>query len=327
MKQIVALVATALLFLTIPALAQISSSQATAPSESTVDLPQALAAAMSREDPAAGDTPSQIESCPGCCSSHGGITQSCASNGHVRCTDGTTSPSCSCSSCGVAVTPTCTGGQYWNGAMCVCPSGQSLVGGVCTTPVHTCSGGQSWNGAMCVCPAGQSLVGGVCTTPVHTCSGGQTWNGSACACPRGEDFVAGQCTAPAASFSIGPGISGTWVADGSEAGFGIEVLSGGRLLAEWYSYLPNGGQAYVGGVGPYTGNRSTIAGFQTVGPGAMLTPNFIASEVHSELWGTMTFTFTDCNHGTVSWEQSAPSYLSGSLNIGRLTIPLGLTCP
>ncbi len=43
--------------------------------------------------------------CPGCCSSHGGISNSCASNGKIRCVDGTTSPTCSCSSCGVATPP------------------------------------------------------------------------------------------------------------------------------------------------------------------------------------------------------------------------------
>jgi hypothetical protein len=41
--------------------------------------------------------------CPGCCSSHGGITQSCSANGRVRCADGTTSPSCTCASCGVGL--------------------------------------------------------------------------------------------------------------------------------------------------------------------------------------------------------------------------------
>jgi len=40
--------------------------------------------------------------CPGCCSSHGGITNSCAANGNVICRDGTVSPSCRCSSCGVS---------------------------------------------------------------------------------------------------------------------------------------------------------------------------------------------------------------------------------
>jgi hypothetical protein len=41
------------------------------------------------------------KACPGCCSSHGGITSSCASSGRVICRDGTVSPSCTCGSCGV----------------------------------------------------------------------------------------------------------------------------------------------------------------------------------------------------------------------------------
>ena len=40
--------------------------------------------------------------CPGCCSSHGGIANFCAANGKVYCSDGTVSPTCYCSSCGVA---------------------------------------------------------------------------------------------------------------------------------------------------------------------------------------------------------------------------------
>jgi hypothetical protein len=40
-------------------------------------------------------------SCSGCCSSHGGITNACGTGGRVLCNDGTTSPTCLCSSCGV----------------------------------------------------------------------------------------------------------------------------------------------------------------------------------------------------------------------------------
>lgn len=43
--------------------------------------------------------------CPGCCSSHGGITNSCAANGNVYCADGSVSPTCKCSSCGVSPPP------------------------------------------------------------------------------------------------------------------------------------------------------------------------------------------------------------------------------
>jgi hypothetical protein len=45
------------------------------------------------------------KACPGCCSSHGGISNSCGTGGRIRCNDGTTSPTCSCSSCGVPSSP------------------------------------------------------------------------------------------------------------------------------------------------------------------------------------------------------------------------------
>ncbi len=43
--------------------------------------------------------------CPGCCSGHGGISASCSSVGRIVCVDGTVSPSCLCSTCGVAPPP------------------------------------------------------------------------------------------------------------------------------------------------------------------------------------------------------------------------------
>ena len=48
-----------------------------------------------------------LAGCPGCCSSHGGISSSCDSSGRIYCKDGTVSPSCTCSKCGVsgAITP------------------------------------------------------------------------------------------------------------------------------------------------------------------------------------------------------------------------------
>ena len=48
--------------------------------------------------------------CPGCCSSNGGISNSCAANGRIYCNDGTISPSCLCSTCGVVSPPSGTPG-------------------------------------------------------------------------------------------------------------------------------------------------------------------------------------------------------------------------
>ena len=88
--------------------------------------------------------------CPGCCSGHGGISSSCSINGRVYCADGTVSPSCLCSSCGVPSTPptpSCSGGRTFVGNMCVCPGGSqwAAIEGVCHTPgAATACGVERW---------------------------------------------------------------------------------------------------------------------------------------------------------------------------------------
>lgn len=90
--------------------------------------------------------------CPGCCSSHGGISNSCASDGRVFCADGTVSASCMCSTCGVSppiIPPaiTCTGGRVLVSNTCVCPAGTmwASVDAVCHTPLPaTACGVERW---------------------------------------------------------------------------------------------------------------------------------------------------------------------------------------
>ena len=87
--------------------------------------------------------------CPGCCSGHGGISNSCASNGRIYCVDGTISPSCLCSTCGVSPPPpvSCTGGRTYVGGVCVCPGGSqwAALEGICHTPgIATACGVERW---------------------------------------------------------------------------------------------------------------------------------------------------------------------------------------
>ena len=64
-----------------------------------------------------------------------------------------------------------------------CPTGYSLVNGVCTPPTG-CPAGETLSGGKCVpptgCPSGETLTGGVCTPPT-TCPSGQTLTGNVCA--------------------------------------------------------------------------------------------------------------------------------------------------
>jgi len=83
-----------------------------------------------------------------------------------------------------------------------CPTGYSLVNGVCTPPTG-CPTGETLSGGKCVpptgCPSGETLTGGVCTPPT-TCPSGQTLSGGQCAppstCPSGEVLSGGQCVPP-----------------------------------------------------------------------------------------------------------------------------------
>jgi hypothetical protein len=106
----------------------------------------------------------------------------------------------------------------------------------------------------------------------------------------------------------------------------VEVLSGNRFLASWFAFDPSGKQqAWFTGVGTYSGNKATIS--DVIMPtGGRFIPNFDAADVAANHWGSLTFTFTDCNHGHVEFT-SVAGYGSGSMNITRLTQPAGLACP
>jgi N-acetylneuraminic acid mutarotase len=130
--------------------------------------------------------------------------------------------------------------------------------------------------------------------------------------------------------TISPGFTGSWFNPAQNGhGFMLEVLSGTpmQLLASWFAFAPQGGQAWIVGLGPIDGNHAVLQGIQTAGTGARFPPNFDQANVRAENWGTLTFTFSDCNHGRVDWAASTPSYGSGGMDLTRLTLPAGLVCP
>jgi hypothetical protein len=106
----------------------------------------------------------------------------------------------------------------------------------------------------------------------------------------------------------------------------LEVLPDHRLLAMWFAFNPEGNQqSWFGGVGTYDGATATITDV-ALPTGGRWIPNFNPDAIVRNQWGTLTFTFTDCNHGRVDFS-SGSGYGSGSMNLYRLTLPAGLTCP
>jgi plastocyanin len=131
-----------------------------------------------------------------------------------------------------------------------------------------------------------------------------------------------------AAVNIGPGFTGAWY-DPAQSGHGLflEVLQNNGLLAWWFTFNPAGTeQSWFGGVGTYTGNTAVITQV-TQTTGGRWIPNFDPSKLVQIPWGTLTFTFTDCNHGRVDFNSPVSGYGIGSMNLTRLTLPAGLTCP
>ena len=136
---------------------------------------------------------------------------------------------------------------------------------------------------------------------------------------------------PAASPPIGIDgyLSGNWY-NPQQAGHGfqLEMATNNVMLAIWFVYAPDGsGQNWIYAQGTYdkTTNSATL-------PAIMLThakfpPNFVESDVQRTDWGTLTFSFSDCNNGTVTWNSPLQGYGVGSLPITRLTQIAGTTCP
>jgi len=149
---------------------------------------------------------------------------------------------------------------------------------------------------------------------------------------HGSMGMTGQIIVEAASGGTGnvpitPGFTGAWY-DPLQSGHGLflEVLTDNRILAWWFTFTPDGTQqSWFGNVGVISGTTASVAAVQT--QGGQWIPNFNPANITQPVWGTLTFTFTDCNHGHVAFVSSMPGYGSGGMDLTRLTQPAGLTCP
>ena len=134
-------------------------------------------------------------------------------------------------------------------------------------------------------------------------------------------------TPPPPVFAITPGLTGAWYnLTQSGQGFNVEVLANNLMAAFWYVFDSNGNNLWLTGVGNYTGNTATLNLIQTTG--GLFPPFFDPTKITRTPWGTLTFTFTDCNNATATWTPiDTTHFSSGTLAITRLTNVGGLACP
>jgi plastocyanin len=135
-------------------------------------------------------------------------------------------------------------------------------------------------------------------------------------------------TATGGNVPITAGFTGAWY-DPAQSGHGIflEVGPNNSVLAWWFTFAPDGTQAWfgnVGGIDPAT-NTATVEALQT--QGGQWIPNFNPANVTNPVWGTLVFSFTDCDNGNVDFTSVMPGYGSGHMRLARITHIDGLACP
>lgn len=136
-----------------------------------------------------------------------------------------------------------------------------------------------------------------------------------------------QGATPPGNVPITPGFTGAWY-DPNQSGHGIflEVLPNNVLLAAWYTFNPDGTQqAWFTGLGTIANGTAVVNADLTTG--GQWIPNFNPTKIVNNPWGTLTFGFTDCNHGRVDFASTYPGYGTNHMDLSRLTQPAGVTCP
>jgi hypothetical protein len=136
--------------------------------------------------------------------------------------------------------------------------------------------------------------------------------------------------APPIAIALDGYLSGNWY-DPDQSGHGFQLEFTGQantLLAIWYVYTPSGGgQNWIFAQGTFDPTKNTVTVPAIMLGNGAFPPAFNPANVTHTPWGTLTFTFSDCDHATVNWSSSLPGYGSGSLPLSRLSHIEGTVCP
>ena len=124
-------------------------------------------------------------------------------------------------------------------------------------------------------------------------------------------------------------MSGNWY-DPARSGHGLQLEftdQSNMALAIWFVFGPDGGQNWIYAQGTYDPARNTMTMPAVISNGARFPPLFKSSDLQTTPWGSITLTFADCDHGTLTWNSTLPGYGAGTMSISRLTSIRGTKCP
>lgn len=120
--------------------------------------------------------------------------------------------------------------------------------------------------------------------------------------------------------------SGAWYVP-ARAGEGwlVEELPDGRTLVYWFTFDPQGRQAWTVGAATRDGNRLRIEA-NAITRGTNFGDAFVAADVTQQPWGLLEFEFGSCGAAQVSYASTIDGYGSGTRQAARLTTLAGAPC-
>ena len=120
--------------------------------------------------------------------------------------------------------------------------------------------------------------------------------------------------------------SGAWyVPERSGEGWIVEELGDGRSLVYWFTFDPQGNQAWTIGTGVRDGTRLRIDD-NRISRGTRFGSSFVAADVQLLPWGTLEIDFAQCASGSLSYTSTRDGYGNGSRQPVRLTRLAGAPC-
>ena len=134
---------------------------------------------------------------------------------------------------------------------------------------------------------------------------------------------------PTGSFDIIPCITGSWFLPARDGeGYNIEIIGSSleqpEMLAYFYTYDDAGNQIYMIGQGFANGDTAVLPTVITSGP--VYGDDYDPDDRVLEDWGTLTFTFTSKDTGTVIRDSTMAGFGRTEVDIIRLSSVTGLAC-
>jgi len=120
--------------------------------------------------------------------------------------------------------------------------------------------------------------------------------------------------------------SGAWyVPSRSGEGWIVEELGDGRSVVYWFTFDPDGRQAWTVGTATRQGNRLLIED-NRIARGTHFGSAFNAAAVELRAWGRLEIDFSTCNSATLSYASTLPGYGAATRSPVRLTALASARC-